>query len=203
MMKHYTTGYELKKGNQTISFNSEKDACHFLGVARCSVASCYRRKSKCKGYTVVRKGITSHHHTKTRLFSIWGGMKERCYRKKHPHYKDYGGRGIKICDEWLKDYSTFENWALANGYEESLTIERINVNGDYCPENCTWIPLSDQHKNTRRTHYVVVNGVKMPAQECAKRYCIPRSTVIWRDNHNRNILTGAKMDEGVKKDGTV
>lgn len=84
------------------------------------------------------------------LYSRWEGIKKRCYTKSCKSYKDYGGRGIKMCDEWLNDYSAFREWALSNGYEPHLTIERKDVDGDYCPANCTWIPKGEQTKNRRK-----------------------------------------------------
>lgn len=88
---------------------------------------------------------------KERLYTILAGMKQRCYYKNSISYKYYGARGIKICDEWRKDYLSFRDWALANGYEENLTIDRINVNGDYSPENCRWVTPLDQANNKRNT----------------------------------------------------
>ena len=117
-MKYTTSIYVLEKGIEKLYFNSEKEASEFLNVARCSVASCYRSKCLCRGYKVSKRGSTTHHETKTRLFKIWSGMKERCYRVKHTHYKDYGRRGIKVCDEWLDNFISFKTWALSNGYKD-------------------------------------------------------------------------------------
>jgi len=82
----------------------------------------------------------------TRLYDVWCSMKYRCYGLKSQIYKYYGGRGIKICDEWKNDFITFRGWALANGYQENLTIDRINNNGNYEPNNCQWITASENSK---------------------------------------------------------
>ena len=94
-MKHYSTVYELEKDGVILSFKSEQEACDYLGVVKCSVASCYRRGYKCKGYTINRIGISTHHETKTKLHKRWESMIARCEYPKHPHYKDYGERGFR------------------------------------------------------------------------------------------------------------
>lgn len=86
----------------------------------------------------------------TRLYNIYHGMKKRCYNPKSKSYKYYGGRGINVCDEWLCDFIAFYKWAIDNGYKDNLTIERIDVNGNYEPNNCKWVTMDEQHKNTRK-----------------------------------------------------
>ena len=84
-------------------------------------------------------------------------MKNRCNSPNNTNYQSYGGRGIKICDEW-QDFKNFKDWAIANGYEDSLTIDRIDVNGDYTPSNCRWITQKEQCNNRRTTHLIEYNG---------------------------------------------
>ena len=84
------------------------------------------------------KAGQTHGLSYSRLYTIWIGMKQRCYYPKHKHFKRYGERGIKVCDEWKDSFETFHDWAMANGYADNLTIDRENVNGDYCPANCRW-----------------------------------------------------------------
>lgn len=86
---------------------------------------------------------------RSKLYRTWSNMKSRCYNPNVRSYADYGAKGITVCDEWLNSYETFRDWALSNGYQEDLTIDRINPHGDYCPENCRWLTL---HDNSSMAH---------------------------------------------------
>lgn len=95
----------------------------------------------------------SHGRSHTSLYNSLRAMKERCRLKSHPGYKNYGGRGITVCEEWCQPKSgavNFINWALANGYSEGLTIDRIDVNGNYEPSNCRWVTMKEQSQNKRK-----------------------------------------------------
>lgn len=99
-----------------------------------------------------------HMYHGTRLYRIFDGMRKRCYNPKHRWYKRYGGRGVAICDEWLKDRGSFFAWAKANGYRDDLTIDRIDTNGNYCPENCRFVDQKTQINNRSVTPTVDING---------------------------------------------
>lgn len=100
---------------------------------------------------------TTHGQTNTKLYHIWTSMKKRCYNKNSQNYSHYGGRGIKICQEWRDDFMNFYNWAMNNGYKEGLTIDRTDVDKDYSPSNCQWANWKTQQRNRTNTRYITIN----------------------------------------------
>lgn len=96
--------------------------------------------------------------SKMRIYHIYQGMKSRCFNKKSDNYANYGGRGITICQEWLDDFMNFYNWAIENGYEETLSIDRIEVNGNYEPSNCRWATNAEQQRNKRNNVYITIGN---------------------------------------------
>lgn len=101
------------------------------------------------------------------LYKKWRSMKVRCTHSNDKHYKNYAGRGIRMCKEWF-DFEVFYKWAIENGYQEGLTIERIDVNDDYKPKNCTWITPEEQAKNRRSSIFVEYNNKKMIVTDIAR-----------------------------------
>lgn len=115
------------------------------------------------------KRASKHNGYGTRLYNVWNSIRQRCNNPKNKAYDDYGGRGIKMCKAW-DDFSVFRKWALSSGYDESAprracTIDRVDVDGDYCPENCRWVDISTQNRNKRTTPYYEYNGERHSLME--------------------------------------
>lgn len=122
---------------------------------------------------------TRNGESTTRLCRIWAYMKARCSSPKNKDYKYYGAKGVKVCEDW-NDYDTFKKWALDNGYQENLTIDRIDTNGNYEPSNCRWTTRKVQANNTTRNHYVTHNGVTKTISEWAEELKVSQRTIYYR-----------------------
>jgi hypothetical protein len=107
-------------------------------------------------------------------------MKNRCYSTKHPHYNHYGERGITVCDEWLKSRKVFTDWANSHGYDDELTIDRIDVNGDYSPQNCRWANCKQQQRNKRNSVYVEFDGQRIQLQDYLERFGLTYNQYYFR-----------------------
>jgi hypothetical protein len=130
--------------------------------------------------------LTTHNLTHSPVYNTHRSMLHRCLNPENENYKNYGGRGIKICNEWLELFN-FDSWALLSGYKPGLTIERIDNDGNYCPENCTWIPKEEQPKNRRSNQYLTLRGETKTKAEWIRILNIPKSTLDWRLKHGRTI----------------
>ena len=113
-------------------------------------------------------GNYKHGGKGTKLYQIWCGIKRRCYKPSCKSYSHYGGRGITMCEDWKDDYSVFKEWALSNGYEDGLSIDRIDNNKGYYPENCRWATIKEQNSNKRTTLRIQYKGETKTLQEWAK-----------------------------------
>lgn len=115
---------------------------------------------------------------KTRLYKIWVEIRRRCNNSKCERYKDYGGRGIKICDEW-NDYSCFKDWVLSHGYTDELSIDRIDNDGNYEPDNCRWATDIEQANNKRNSRFITYNNQTHTLSEWSRIVGIKQS-ILWK-----------------------
>lgn len=151
---------------------------------------------ECGNYKIVKTSDIKRSHVKScgcsfngkqkknthgnRIYNIWYNMKRRCLLLNDKDYKNYGGRGIKICGEWIDDFMNFYNWAIKNGYQESLTLDRINNNGNYEPSNCRWVSIKTQLNNQRRNIKYIYNGKEQTLSQWCEEYKIPYQTMYKR-----------------------
>ena len=116
------------------------------------------------------------------VYTSWSHMLCRCYNKKDSRYRFYGATGVKVCEEWKNNPSAFCEWALANGFSEELTLDRIDVNGDYSPENCRWSTKTEQARNKRNNRFIEYNGSKVTVSEYSEITGVKQSSIDWRLN---------------------
>lgn len=143
------------------------------------------------------KNIATKKHgmTKTRIHNIWCGIRYRCEYKKNDHYADYGGRGIRVCEEWHGDdgFNAFYKWAVGSGYEDGLSIDRIDVNGNYEPSNCRWVSQKEQCNNKRNNVLLTVNGETHTQTEWAEITGISPDLI-----HARITKLGWRVEKALK-----
>lgn len=176
--------------------NSQSGSARWLCRCECGKERIVRaqelKRGKSKSCGCHKNDYNRTHGGKgTRLYECWRHMRYRCSNPNNQAYKDYGGRGIQVCREW-QDFAEFKKWALANGYTEELTIDRIDVNGDYRPDNCRWVNSKTQMNNRRTTPKYAVGKERLTLSEWSQRTGIPRST-IW----NR-LRRGLSFEEAIE-----
>lgn len=137
----------------------------------------------------------THGKSRTKLYSVWNNMKRRCYNIKNNQFKNYGARGIKVCDEWKNDFQAFCDWAIKNGYDENAergkcTIDRIDVNGNYEANNCRFVDNKTQSLNKRTNRIISYNGETKTMSEWAKEFGVSHSTIKYRQEHGLDLSSG-------------
>lgn len=204
-----------KFGRLTVIEKSEKRKNKIIWICKCdcgeivsvpgeSLKSGNTKSCGCyKSYVIANRNRT-HNKTSTRIYTIWRAAKQRCYYEKDKRYRDYGGRGITICDEWLHNFQAFYDWAMANGYRDDLTIERKDVNGNYEPGNCEWITRERQANNKRNSRVIEYDGEQHTLSEWSRITGINHKTILYRYNHGlplfeRRNLNVSKYKEIIHK----
>lgn len=136
--------------------------------------------------------LYKHGKSNTRLHRIWQNMKNRCRNPRNPDYKYYGGRGITVCEEW-NDFICFEKWATKNGYSKDLTLDRVDVNSGYCPNNCRWVTRKVQSNNKRNLHLIEYKGEVRTLTQWSELLSIPITTLF------RYLKTEKTLDKAIIK----
>lgn len=137
----------------------------------------HSRKRSCGCLQLEMRKTTIHGESGTILYHKWKGMFDRCYNPNAKNYKYYGSRGIAVCEEWLNSYESFRDWALSSGYTEGLSLDRIDPNKNYCPENCRWITMQAQQGNKRSNIVVTMDGITHNLAEWCEILDLPYKTI--------------------------
>lgn len=165
--------------HNTWHWNCKCDCGRLVTVSGCNLRIGATRSCGCFVSENARIASKTHGECYTQLYHVWEKIKARCNNPNEKSYKNYGGRGIKICEEWL-DYISFRDWAKENGYEAQLTIDRIDNNLGYFPGNCRWVTNAENQKNKRNTRFVTFRGKIKTLSDWARILEIPYSTLFGR-----------------------
>lgn len=156
------------------------DCGNFKSVKTSNLTKEYRGIKSCGCLLAETRTKDDFHDSK--LYKIYHQIKYRCYNKNASDYEYYGGRGITMCDEWLYDGYSFYVWALSSGYRDGLTVDRIDVNGNYSPDNCRWITMKEQSNNRRSNHTITYNGKTQSLAKWAEELGMSYTTLRCRLN---------------------
>lgn len=129
-----------------------------------------------------KERLITHGKSNTKLFSVWSRMRERCTNENRRDFHRYGGRGITVCDEWRNDFQAFYDWAMANGYDDNLTIDRLDNDGNYCPNNCRWATQKEQANNRSTNIFITYNGNTLTVTQWAEKTGVLCDTLSKRLN---------------------
>lgn len=173
------------------------DCGHYIETSTSDLRSGRMNSCGCYKKDYLHEEKTTHGHTKTSLYRIFHHMKMRCYEKSDQDFACYGGRGIKICDEWLNNFEEFYQWSNKNGYKKGLTIDRIDVNGNYEPCNCRWVSRMVQSNNKRNNLFVTYLGETHTLAEWARKFDIKYMRLYKKYQKG---LRGEELFNDLKKD---
>lgn len=179
-----------KKFNRlyVVSRTDKNKNCNVMYLCKCdcgntiitrgySLISGHTKSCGCFAKDSASKRFFKHGDSFERLYSIWRDMNFRCANENYKNWARYGGRGIKICDDWKNDYLAFKKWATSNGYEESLTLDRKNNDGNYEPLNCRWVTMKEQANNRSTNRFVEFNGEIKDTKQWAEKIGICAKTL--------------------------
>ena len=202
MSKYDITGQKfgylivLERDKTSIGQKNSKWICKcecgkIKSFARCLLVSGHTKSCGCKLYG--NTNAKKHGMYKSKLYKVWANMRKRCYNSNEKDYKTYQGRKITVCKEWNESFISFYNWAVTNGYKDGLTIDRIDNDKGYFPDNCRWITNAEQQLNKRNTVKVVYNGEEIPLVELCRilnkpyNVCHARYTKLKKNNLNIDL----------------
>ena len=170
----------------------------WLCLCECGNTKEIRTNSLTRGSTIscgcyhkeeVAKRHTTHNRSKDRLYHEWQYLKRRCYNPGYKYYERYGGRGISVCEEWKNNFVAFKEWAESNGYDDSLTLDRIDYDGNYEPDNCRWVTRKVQQNNRSSNLFFTIDGETKTLAQWCEIYKVPHERTRYRVKHGWDIVT--------------
>ena len=182
----------------------DKHNSHWLCVCECgnlaevslpNLRSGTTKSCGCLNVEKCKVTHTKHGKCNSRLNKIYSDIKRRCNNTNRKAYDDYGGRGIVVCNEWRNDFMSFYDWSMANGYDDTLTIDRIDNDKGYSPDNCRWVNMKQQNRNKRNNRYFVINGDKRCLSEWCEMYSINYGKVQARLKYGWTIEQALELEE--------
>ena len=179
-------------GRPVRRWNCRCDCGNTIVTTRQNLRKGDTRSCGCLKLEETKKRLTTHGESKSVLYKRWKAMKKRCQNPNNSDYSHYGGRGIKVCEEW-QDYANFRDWALSHGYSDELSIDRIDVDGDYEPNNCRFISMKEQCNNRSNNLMVAHDGHVYTLSELAEAKGIHYSTLYER------LKRGMSVDDAIRK----
>lgn len=182
-------------GSNLTRWECQCDCGNITQVSRANLTTGHTTSCGCYAMELAKgnKYGETHGQSRTRLYSTWQGMKQRCYDKNVVEYQYYGAKGISVCEDWM-DFPAFSAWAKANGYKRHLTIDRIDNAGNYTPENCRWVTAKQQSRNKTTTRFVEFGGVSKCVAEWSEELGIPTNTINNRLNRGMGAEDALNTD---------
>ncbi len=176
-------------------FSCKCDCGNIRTVTLSNLRSSPTRSCGCRARKLMKKLKTKHGKRNTRIYEVWCSMKKRCLNPNKRSYRWYGAKGVSVCEEWM-DFQPFYDWAMANGYQDDLTIERKDVKGNYEPTNCIFIPIRRQNDNKTNSRYVSYNGETKTIGEWAREFGLSYAALVGRINRGWPIEKALTMPQG-------
>lgn len=178
-----------KGGNPKAQWLCKCDCGKEKIVKGCELRKKHSRSCGCYAREINSKRMTTHGKSSTRLYITWNNMKQRCYNAKNKEYKDYGGRGITVCEEWLdkeNGFISFYNWSMSHGYQDNLEIDRIDNDKGYSSNNCRWATRKEQLNNYRKNHVITYQGQQYSIKQLSEKLNISERVLRYRIESNWN-----------------
>lgn len=157
-----------------------------------NLRSGHTKSCGCLQKAIVRKNATKHSCSYTSIYDVWVSFRQRCCNPQNPAYQRYGARGVKVCDEW-NSFEAFFEWSLKNGYRKGLSLDRIDNNGNYAPNNCRWADFETQANNTSRNIKTKVSGELLTLAQISKKYSLPYKRIasrFYRGDRGNRLIRG-------------